>query len=321
MSDFGTVTDPVSGNVVAGDVISNNQGSGVVIGAGASANRIQGNEIGTDATGTRRQPNTADGVLIAGVASNIIGVDGDGIGDAREGNVIAGNGNSGVELNGTGATGNVVAGNFIGTNSSGDVGLGNGVDGVAIDGGANRNRIGTSSDGTNSALAANVIVRNTRNGVSVGSAASDTAAVDNTIMGNSIFGNTKLGIDVGNDGLTLNDSRGHSGPNLFQDFPDLSAAEINSTGGIQINGTANGPSSSTVIVALYANSAADPSGFGQGQTFLGLVLVPIVAGGTGSFSFGTSCAAQHEQFHLRHHDRRQWQHVGVLARPGDRSGP
>ena len=131
-------------------------------------------------------------------------------------------------------------------------------------------------------------------GVVIGSSPTDTAIHD-AILGNSIYGNTKLGIDLGNDGVTPNDSEGHSGPNLFQDFPVITEAyTVGST--TTITGTVSGPANSTLRVELFSNPAADPSGYGQGKVFLGYVTVTTGAGGGGSFTFSPSSPVAVGQF-------------------------
>jgi hypothetical protein len=110
------------------------------------------------------------------------------------------------------------------------------------------------------------------------------------VLGNSIFGNTKLGIDLGAaDGVTANDSAGHTGPNNFQDFPVLTSAR-SFNGLTLIQGTLNSPGVTTTMtfrIELFANPGPDPSGHGQGQTFLGFVTVvvnAVVNAGTTSFA-------------------------------------
>ena len=150
-------------------------------------------------------PGSASDVTIGGTA-------------AGAGNIISANGNLGVWITGAGATGNVVEGNKIGTDATGTLSLGNAYDGVRIDAGASNNTIGGTVAG-----AGNIIAFNGGNGVTVGDDATDASTGD-AILENAIFANTQLGIDLGNDGVTLNDSSGHTGPNLFQDFPVLSSA-------------------------------------------------------------------------------------------------
>ena len=123
---------------VMGVVINGFAGAGIVIQGGRN-NRIQGNYIGTDASGTARVPNVQDGIRIIGGSDNLIGGT-----EANMGNLISGNGtlccgNSGVsvaadaiEINGNTATRNIVQGNFIGTNAAGTAALGNTASGVHI---------------------------------------------------------------------------------------------------------------------------------------------------------------------------------------------
>lgn len=95
-------------SAVTRNVISGNSSNGVRI-AGAMGNRVEGNYIGTNATGASALPN-ADGVSITSAATNNV------IGGTTAGlrNVISGNDNNGVRIFGLSTTGNVVQGNYIG---------------------------------------------------------------------------------------------------------------------------------------------------------------------------------------------------------------
>ncbi len=169
----------------AGNVISGNTGAGVELnGAGASANVVVGDDIGTNAAGTAAFGNGSDGVEITNSAT------GDTIGGttAGAGNVISGNTGDGVEITGTGTTGNLVAGNLIGTDSSGTAALGNLVAGVEIDTGASANLIGGTT-----ASARNIISANGYSGVQI------YEANDNLVEGNYV-GTDKTGtIALGNN--------------------------------------------------------------------------------------------------------------------------
>ena len=96
---------------------------------------------------------------------------------------------------------------------------GNG-NGIQIDGGSFNNTIGGTAAG-----AGNTIAFSTGIGVDVDA----TAGTGNEIRFNSIFSNTGLGIDLGGDGVTLNNSAGHTGPNNYQNFPVITA--VTSAGG------------------------------------------------------------------------------------------
>ena len=103
----------------------------------------------------------------------------------------------------------LIEGNRIGTDISGMNPLGNG-NGIQIDGGSFDNTIGGTAAG-----AGNTVAFSTGIGVDVDA----TAGTGNAIRLNSIFSNTGLGIDLGGDGVTLNNSAGHIGPNDYENFP------------------------------------------------------------------------------------------------------
>jgi titin len=88
---------PGAGNVISANgqlnVATNN--NGVVIASGAANNVLQGNEIGTDLTGTKPLGNTGDGVYARGDAGtgNTIGGTA-----ANQGNIISANVGFGIDL-------------------------------------------------------------------------------------------------------------------------------------------------------------------------------------------------------------------------------
>jgi hypothetical protein len=267
-----------SGNTIggtatgAGNLVSGNNNYGVNI--WSNDNLVEGNRIGTTADGTAAVPNRLNGVFVwDGASDNTIGGTAPGAG-----NLISGNGGNGIEITDQGAD-NVVAGNRIGTTADGTAALpNNGPAGIYIHKGSSNNTVGGTATG-----AGNVIAYNHGVGVIIGSSASDACAND-AILGNAIFANGKLGIDLGNNGVTLNDSSGHTGPNLFQNFPVLSTA-VSSGGSTTITGTLTSTANTSFRVELFANITADPSGYGEGQTYLGFVTVTTNASGQGSFRF------------------------------------
>jgi titin len=95
-------------NNVIGNVISGNLGDGVVIdNYSAGGTLIQGNYIGTNASGTADLGNTYNGVYIYLASNNVIGGTITGAG-----NLISGNNHNGIVIDGSdgGATGNLGAG-------------------------------------------------------------------------------------------------------------------------------------------------------------------------------------------------------------------
>src|SRR5262249_40184715 len=84
---------------------------------------------------------------------------------------------------------------------------------------------GAGLTGTATSDAPNTIADNQGSGV----AALDSWAPANAIRATSIRNNGRLGIDLGDNGVTLNDSAGHDGPNNYQSFPVLTSAVTTST--------------------------------------------------------------------------------------------
>jgi CSLREA domain-containing protein len=191
----------------AGNVISANALNGVLLTApGTSGNVIEGNDIGTDVTGTQALGNgggtTAtvaySGVLVInGAHDNLIGGTG-----AGAGNLISGNVSHAVEINGVGTTGNRVQGNFLGTDVTGAVALGNGQDGidsaVSVDSGASNNTIGGTASGARNLISGNVF-----NGLSIFGSGTSGNAVQGNFIGTDVSGSAALG--NGTDGISIHD--------------------------------------------------------------------------------------------------------------------
>jgi hypothetical protein len=268
----------ISGNLGVGGSSVIKQ-AGVIIFGGASNSVVQGNYIGTDITGTLALGNGTNGIQILGAINNTIGGT-----TPTAGNLISGNQLSGVDnvnavnfFGFTGpSTGNVVQANFIGTDVTGGLALPNQNDGVLIQGGASSNTIGGTAAG-----AGNVIAFNNGVGVAVGASAADTGSVNNSIRGNSIFSNAHLGIDLGNDEVTPNHLGSATGPNDFENFPVLLRAIAGSS--TEIVGNLNSLANMTFALDFFANTAADPSGFGQGRRYLGSTSVTTDTSGNASF--------------------------------------
>jgi hypothetical protein len=190
----------------ARNVISGNGSVAVlVLNSSGASNRIQGNYIGTDATGMSAIPNqigvvVGDDITPLGNADNFIGTDSDGLNDATEANVISGNTLDGVTLTQAGSSNNRVSGNFIGTNASGTSALGNGREGIAVRNGASTNIIGTNADGVSDVLERNIISGNAGHGVFI----TDAGSNGNLVRGNRIGTNAAGTSAVGNTGSGIN---------------------------------------------------------------------------------------------------------------------
>lgn len=140
----------------------------------SSNNIIQGNYIGTDATGIASGlGNTGNGIAVVSGSGNKIGGD-----TAQERNVIVGNSGPGVSLVNSGTIGTIVTGNYIGIGADGTALIGNLGAGVSLSNGANGNLIGGSGAGEG-----NVISGNTGDGIEFIIFAGSN---NNTIQGNWI---------------------------------------------------------------------------------------------------------------------------------------
>jgi uncharacterized repeat protein (TIGR01451 family) len=235
-----------AGNVISGNTLDGIQIAGTSLGPNGDdqtdqGNFILGNFIGTDATGKVAIPNGGDGIdLISGATNNIIGGSAPG-----SGNLIANNTQNGILIDPGTGSGNKTIANTI---------LSNGGSGVRI---------------------------NTGSG--------------NRISQNSIFGNGDLGINLQNAGPNLNSNcnSSNTGANNLQNAPSLTAgsgtAFISATATdpngntsefsnavaasasgnmLDLLGSFNSTPSTTYTIEFFSSTAADPSGYGEGQTYL-----------------------------------------------------
>jgi len=268
--------------VVRGLVVNNWNNYGIDVSGVGSGTRIEGNFIGTDASGTSDQGNRIHGVRLESPSGVTIGGT---TPDKR--NLISGNGNttttgSGVEIVGSGAMDNKVEGNLIGTDAAGTADLGNTGAGVVIatvDG----NTVGGVDDPSTPESPANTIAFNDQDGVWV------VSGIGNRILSNSIFSNSQLGIDLlgGTEnafGVTANDRNDpDTGANHLQNLPVLTSATTAS--GTTINGRLNSRPRKTFTIQFFSSPTADPSGYGEGKTFLGQKEVRTNRKGKRSFTF------------------------------------
>ena len=282
----------------ARNVISGNNEYGIQASNGDN-NLIEGNYIGTDYTGTAAIANRYSGIVLD-VDSDQTTQQNTIIGGtvAGAGNLISGNGD-GITFDA--ALGTTVEGNLIGTDVTGTLPLPNSHDGISIDDDVSNTTIGGTANGRGNIIAFNgdgtagaggVIIGDTSAGTTQDDGEGGTTTiptpVGDAVLGNSIFSNDGLGIDLAGDGVTLDDSVGHSGPNNYQNFPVITAASVDSDGYLDISGTLHATPHSSIHVELFANDVADPSGYGQGQYFLGAVTPDIITDGDGNASFSAS---------------------------------
>jgi sugar lactone lactonase YvrE len=237
------------GGTSAGDrnVVSGNDIDGIHI-DGVADNVVQGNYIGTDATGLIAVGNAEDGIWLAGAFDNLIGGTAPGAGNVLSGNLWSGIGASGLSQD------NVIQGNYVGVDATGSGALGNQRAGMRIEDGT-----GTVVGGAGGAQ--NVIAYNVLDGISI------VSGSGHSVLENAIYANGGLGIDLGDDGVTPNDAGdGDSGTNQRLNFPVIYSAVV-AGGNVTIAGEAR-----PGAMVRFFQAASDASGYGEGQTFLGAVL-------------------------------------------------
>ena len=120
----GTATTIGGTTILARNLISGNDGEGLLVQNGATNTLIQGNYVGIDATGAKPLGNGGDGISIDAAPGTTIG------GTAQGAcNVISDNAQAGLSIQATAA---IVLGNRIGTDNSATAPLGNGTFGILL---------------------------------------------------------------------------------------------------------------------------------------------------------------------------------------------
>ena len=252
------------GGTLAGErnVISGNGSTGVLIQNGADGTLVQGNYIGTNAAGSAAIQNDGGGVGINNAANVTIGGAAAGAGNLISGHTTQ----AGVALWG-GSIGAVIQGNRIGTDATGTVALGN-RNGVSFGGGSWNGLVGGTGAGEG-----NLIAYSTFNGVEIYAGSTGVS-----VLGNSIHSNGMLGINLVEaadppTGVTANDAGdADAGANNLQNFPVLTAANVNGAN-ITIAGTLNSAVGGSFRLEFFASAAADPSGYGEAERYLGALAV------------------------------------------------
>lgn len=249
---FNVCNPSAAGSVIGGgNVISGNRSTGVAVDECASGATVTQNRIGTNAAGTAAVANGADGVK----ATNSIGT-------SVSGNLVSGNANDGINISIHGQSANSVLGNHVGTDASGTQPIPNLGNGLTIDGFPGNN--GHNTVGGSSADA-NTIAFN--RGAGIREPSGGTA-----IRFNSIHDNGALGIDVEGAGVSANQT---GSPDAgLPNFPVLSSAVTSSTG-LSVSGFLLSRPGQTFTLDFYASPACDPSGSGEGTTYLDSTTVTL----------------------------------------------
>jgi hypothetical protein len=302
-------TAPGAGNLISGNQI------GVNIGAGnASQTVVQGNLIGTDASGTSALGNTQEGIFLYDVSganadSALIGGT-----TAAAGNVISGN-SIGIDAGVNGA-GVLIEGNYIGTDITGTKPLGNVAAGIYT---ASGMTIGGTAPGAGNVISGNVptpgfnVVAGIRifgnnsqiEGNLIGTDYTGTNPLPNGYGilsqdggSNNVIGGTQPGagntiafngspvqISTGAGNSILSNSiYGNgggigllSGGNNNQAAPVVQTVASSPTG-LTVSGTVPG-ATGTYLVQVFANASSDAN---QGQTLLGSLTTDASGNFTGN---------------------------------------
>ena len=158
---------------------------------------VQGNRIGTDATGTAALANGGNGISFFFAENALIGG-----GSAAARNVISGNALSGIALGNTSSF-TQIQGNFIGTNAAGTEAMGNGGPGIYVNSaiGHPTNVIGGTTPGTR-----NVISGNEFEGIFLDGSVAGAFRVQGNFIGTDSTGT--LPLPNGGSGVTVNGGTG-----------------------------------------------------------------------------------------------------------------
>ena len=237
---------------------------------------IAGNWMGVNATGLAALPNNYG---ISGTSSVPVII--------RD-NVIAGHTIEGIS---THSSNMLIIGNRIGVGADGVTPLGNGQNGLFLSG--NDNVIGGAGPGEANIIAHNGTVSAFYSGVRVGN-----TGLRNAIRGNRIYANSQLGIDLRwPDGVNINDPDDpDTGGNNLQNYPLISFAQAYADGTTVIQGTLNSNPNTTFTLDFYYSAAADPSGYGEGEHYLGAGSITTDADGDAAFDVTLPAAIPPNQF-------------------------
>lgn len=257
-----TLRSSEAGNLIGGyvpadrNVISGNTGAGLAV-TGGSEVAIAGNFIGTDASGSLARPNGGNGIDMKGGPSSTIG--GALLGS---GNLVSGNAGNGIAISTPDARDMNVKGNRIGTTADGESPLPNQLNGIYLAQDASSVTIGGDFDPDEE----NIIAYNVKAGVSLAA----SAGAQNYIDPNKAYSNGGLGSDLLDDGAVLENDPGDAdtGPNNRMNYPVMTSIVFSGTK-LTVDGYLDTVPMKFNNMFFFANAECDPSGYGEGELFLG----------------------------------------------------
>ena len=257
-------------------LIAGNGGSGISVGSTGSVNNtIRGNFIGTNKNGNAALPNEI-GIAVNSIPNSNLRIGGNSL---AAGNLISGNKGAGILIQNL-TSGVTIQGNKIGTdrtafyavpNSASTLTPANTGFGILIidlnSGAPTNNLIGCYNAGEG-----NIIAANASDGIAILNRNGFATPVGNVILGNSIYYNGGLGIDLGDNGVTLNDGGdGDGGANNQQNFPVITRMEPEQIGNAAFTravGTLNSTPLTWFRVEFYSTIATSAV-VAEGMTFVG----------------------------------------------------
>jgi uncharacterized repeat protein (TIGR01451 family)/CSLREA domain-containing protein len=285
-NDLTPLGNLISGNHCGGASISAQGDFGNETRAASAKNNL----IGTDVTGNNALSNGQENNCFGGLdafanpySTTVIG----GASKPGERNIISGNHavSPTYESGALVLNGNVTAlGNYIGVAQDGTSPLGNEGNGIWL------NPLFTGTIGGTGTGEQNVIRNNGGAGIFVDFFPQFPDEIANAdIRANSIFNNAGLGIDLYPTGVNANDAGdADNGADGMQNYPLLEEPTLNGDGTVTVPGRLNSKSGQTYRLDFYSNNPADPTNYGEGQTYIGTTNVTTNAGGNATFSFSSS---------------------------------
>ena len=290
-NDGGGISGEANDTIVGGlqpnerNVISGNGSEGIHFVAPGTGNRVLGNYVGVDASGSNALPNEGSGIVVTGAIDTAIGSV-----EAGGGNVISGNAQHGIAI--AGGTGTEIMNNLIGLGADGESNVGNGFLGVLVASGSDVT-IGTNEDNapgniihgngaggivfgvlsSNSFVEGNEIRNNNGPGILVQSGLIGgevfAASQNNAFIENLIYGNDGLSIDLAGGGADIDPEDADSGANRLQNRPEITAAIVN-------NGVVNfavqlemEPVNKSILVEFFQSGICPDGSNTEARRFLG----------------------------------------------------
>ncbi len=305
------------------DASSINVGNGAASGRnviGSSANRaitlestansisINGNYVGTDVTGNTPLTNAPftglgqrDAIGMYGTMNSV----------SILSNVIGGFDEAAIESWGASGSGVTIQGNYlnVGADGSSDISTGtlsvdnsdysavlmlangNSFTSLVIGGtGAgegniitNGPNVGAYIDNSNAVtFAGNTVHSNVSHGVRI----NGTSSTSVSLLQNSIYSNGGVGIDLGTDGQTANDSGdSDTGPNNLLNFPVLNGLYGDGTTSLRYEFTLDAPANTEGYrIEFFKTSVVNGTGYGDAETYIGAMDTGAHAGGSVDYS-------------------------------------